>query len=141
MLEFSGIGRGRLHLLDVLQSGEYRLVESLSGDPEGYNWRNVVKVVSNYPPDLRTRIVLVNLADPTLLSANQRLMNFLRLEFDLEPLFFWSSLPRRFLAPWNGKEFLVMKPPRRKEFLVMEFMAVKLMRRRLNKSREVSMGR
>lgn len=102
--------RGRLNILDVTSSGEYCPVQSFPIPINGVEapwrqgvqcWREVVHAVSHLPSELRTRILLVTLQEGYL--TNEPLLNFLRVDFDIEPLFFWSSMKKYDPGPLDGR--------------------------------------
>lgn len=68
---------------------------SINGDVASI--RLLSKALQSYPTGLRSRIVLLELN--TWSSIDQRVLNILRLTFNIEPLVFWSLLCRKTSLP------------------------------------------
>ena len=82
---------------------------------ESMDVQSLKDALSNLPTRLRARLIVIDLDSGK--AIDQRVLNLLRLSFDIEPLFFWSLL--------DGSDYDIVRRP---TFLGMGFMTLKAMR-------------
>lgn len=117
---------GDVHVHDILSDNRYRpplTFQAGNNSDIGSLWNTLVTFQTGF----RARIILVDLDDKK--TVDQRVLEMLRLSFNVEPLFFWSSLKS---APF---------PRRRREFLRMGRMTLKMLKQFATASGDISVGK
>lgn len=119
----------RVQIHDILSDNSIVTPLSPKTD-EDQDIRKMNDIISNPPPSLRSRLILVCLNHCRI--VNQGVLELLRLKCDIEPAFFWSLL--------SAKEPFVVVP-RLRGFLKMGCMTLKILRNRSSASGDVCIGR
>lgn len=97
---------------------------------ENFDNQALKHMISNPPASLRSRLIVVGLDHRETL--NQGVLDILSLSFDIEPAFFWSLLS-------TAKSYIPV--PRRRGFLRMSYMTLKILKNHPNASGDVCVGR
>jgi len=120
---------GHVQFHDILSDNSILPPISLTAD-ENLDILKMENIISNPPATLRSRLIVVGLDYRKIM--NQGLLDLLRLSFDIEPAFF--------LSLWS--DIITLQPlPRRREFLKMEYMTLKILKKHPSASGDVSVGR
>ena len=117
---------GHVHFHNVLPDNSFCTPFSFKAQ-QNSDIEGLKNALSNPTPGSRTRLVLVGLDNQK--TIDQRVLNLLRLSFNIDPLFFWSLL---------GTDKFVS---RQQESLSMSYMAIKILRNCPTISGHVSVGR
>ena len=118
---------GDVHIHDILSDGSRCSSVTIPSKEDNSSIRLLSKALQKYPIGLRSRIVLVELKSYE--RVDQRVLNILRLTFNIEPLVFWS------LIDWQN----ALPPPH--GTLKMGYMILKLIRQFRTASGDISVGK
>lgn len=120
---------GHVRFHDILSDNSILPPLSFQTD-QNFDNQALKDIVSNPPALLRSRLIVVGLDYRKTL--NQGVLDILSSSFDIEPAFFWSLL-RTAESP--------IPVPRRREFLRMSYMTLKILKNHPSASGDVCVGR